>query len=170
MTAAEDTLRSWLAELAGMAVVDLSDRNETAVANMMIFALDEAHDTGVDAAALTAFLRDAYRAYSLAAAKAGYEGWFYAWHDEQAGQLRTSAAWIRSAAELPFRAPIAVTDDPATIAAAAIASASVDAISLSDLADLADLSGDGDGGDADLPPEPGRPPLAVFARPMLRAV
>lgn len=151
-----ELLGAWLAELTGMKLVS-GERNATANANMEAFSIADAQDTAVEAAALAGFLRDAFRAYSQAAARAGLVGWFYAWHDERAGQLRMSAAAVASASELPFRRELAVVDDPLVIAEAALASDLAHGIPLSELVD---------GG----VPEPQLGPLAVYARPLLRSV
>lgn len=162
---ADTVLRAWHTEISTLAIVNTGERNSTARENMLAFSIADAQDAGVDAAQLTAFVRDTHRAYSLAAAKVGLHGWFYAWHDEQAGQLRMSAAPIASASELPFGRNVMVVDDPSIIATDALANEYAHGIPFSELSDASEA-----GDLADNAPEPSLEPLRVYARPLVRSV
>jgi len=107
VTSAE-LLHVWTAHVATVRRVGMGDRDAVAVENMEMFSIAEAQDAGVANAELAGFLRDAHRAYSAAASRAEFDGWFYAWHDHQAGQLRMSACPIASVSELLFRCAIAL--------------------------------------------------------------
>lgn len=153
---AAELLERWGTELSGLTLVNSGDRNSDATDNMVAFSLADAQDAGVESLALASFLLDAFRLSSRAAARLGHEGFFYAWHDEQAGQLRMSAAWVSSTADLPFRATLHLIDEPEPIAEEAIESDAAHGIPLDDSPDGAE------------PDESARPPLTVFARPLIR--
>ena len=74
-----------------------------------------------------------------------------------------TAAWVTSAADLPFRAAIRVIDEAEPIAEEAIESETAHGIPLPDEPADAPES-------ADAPEESAAPPLTVFARPLIRAV
>jgi hypothetical protein len=154
MTSTE-LLRTWMTTLAALELVDGRDRDATALENMEVFSIADAQDCGVPTSALVDFVHAAHRAYSLAATRVGLAGWFYAWHDAQAGQLRMSACRIASASELPFRGRISVVEDPAVIAADALSSEIAHGIPWSHLVEVP-LS--------EVQPEPDPPPTLVFAR------
>lgn len=153
---ATELLRAWLADLAAMTIVQAAERDAVARANMEFFAIATAQDEGMEPTALAAFLRDAYRAYAAAAARAGLDGWYYAWHDAQAGQLRMSVCPGASIAELPFDREVAVVDALA-LARDVLASTTAHGIPWSA---LVDTPPEPPGGDRD------RGPVPVFARPL----
>ena len=154
-----DVLGDWLAQLNALELVASGDVNAIASANLEMFAIAEAQDAKLTSAAVADFLRDAHRAYSTAAARIQLVGWFYAWHDEMAGQLRMSACPITSASELPFGGPSVPVDDPTIIATDALASTIAHGIPLATLTEVVA------GAKA---PEPEPPPLSVYAQPLLR--
>jgi hypothetical protein len=156
-----DLLRTWAARLAGTSVVDAGDRDATANANIEVFSIADAQDARVEPVALADFLRDAHRAFSRAAARARLAGWFYAWHDAQAGQLRMSACRIASADELPFRRAITIVEDPLVLAEDVLASTYAHGIPWSELVPVAP---------GDEPPTPPPYPFPVYARPLVRSV
>lgn len=154
----EELLKTWAATLTALELVDAGDRDATARANMEVFSIAAVQDAGVAAPVVADFVRNAHRAYSLAATRIGRSGWFYAWHDELAGQLRTSACWIASQHELPFRGPITLVDDPESLATALLSSQIAHGIPWSELIEP--------------PPndsmvEPAPPATLVYARPLI---
>ncbi len=89
--------------------------DNAAVENMWAVAV-----TGAQAESVRAFLVAASATYLARARDAGVSpATFYAWCDEQAGQLRFSATPC-VAEELPFGAPVRFTDDPGEIAELAV--------------------------------------------------
>ena len=147
----KDPLQRWRATLAALELVD----DDAPVGNMEMFSIAAAQDAGITAPALAAFVRDAHRAYSLAARSIGRTGWFYAWHDEMAGQLRTSACWIVSRDELPFGGLLTLVDDPESLASSLLGSTVAHGIPRSQLTEVED-------DDALVAAEP--PTTVVYAR------
>ncbi|MBA3455561.1 MAG: hypothetical protein H0T42_20880 [Deltaproteobacteria bacterium] len=154
-----DILEIWLARLAALELVQTGDVNAIGQANLELFSVAEAQDAKLTSAALAGFLRDAHRAYSVAAARTDLVGWFYAWHDTQAGQLRMSACPISSTSELPVRGPCVPVDDPAVVADDALASTVAHGIPLAVLVEVAR---------SEPAPAPEVLPFPVYAQQLLR--
>lgn len=157
----EELLQTWRARVAALQLVDAGERDATAIANMEVFSIAAAQDSNVSALAVADFVREAHRAYSLAASRIGRAGWFYAWHDEMAGQLRTSAAWIASQHDLPFRGRITLFHDPESLATAALSSEIARGIRWSQLVEASPT---------DSLVEQEVPATLVYARPLISSV
>jgi hypothetical protein len=134
--------------------------------NMLLFPLAEAQSQPVSVEQLAAFLAEAFREYSKLAARAQLRGFFYAWVDDQAGQLRCSFHEAETAGALPFRCTIVATDDPTTIAAAALSSPYAYGIPFHELKPI-DESVTDESAEAS---EPRRYELTVFARRVVTPV
>lgn len=118
MTFLKAPLDRWLAAVQVLPLRG-ADPNE----NLLWFPLADAQAASLAEEEITAFLLEAGRDYCRKATAPPGNGWFYAWVDEQAGQLRCSFCRGQSTADLPFGARLQVVDDPALIAQQALASA-----------------------------------------------
>ena len=105
------------------------------------------------------FLLAAYRLYVLKLTDASKTMYFYAWYDQQAGQLRTSAALANRPEELPFRSRLDVVELPTLVSEKFLNSNYLDGIPFSEFEELSteDIEEDVDDGFE----------LTVFARRIL---
>jgi hypothetical protein len=84
-------------------------------ANMNLRCLSIPTSASVDMSDLVSFLREVAEIRRVAVQNCKpLPAVFYAWHDEAAGQLRFSTAACTTA-NLPFRAPLELVDDPAAV-------------------------------------------------------
>jgi hypothetical protein len=113
---------SWGETLSAIEYCWEGSKNHIAIANMLSFHADEGAKKRLTEAGLVDFLNESYEKYRAGLLRKTEEFWFYAWHDEMAGQLRCSAAPARSESELPFGARIRVTRDPLQVAQEYLAS------------------------------------------------
>ncbi len=168
---ADELFHLWRDALSELELVDSGDRQQNALANTVALPLvvapdaaSERMDTAAGTDVFCAFIDEAYRAYAATAARAGLQGWFYAWHDEPAAELRVSAAWVGSPRELPFGGAIAVIDDPVPIALASYASRYLHGVPLAEVNDTTQPSQLDDTN-----PALTLPALTVYARRLPRA-
>ncbi|MEM6791924.1 MAG: hypothetical protein AAF715_30675 [Myxococcota bacterium] len=127
--------------------------------NMLMFSMSSEEARQTTTHDLVGFLENSFREYALkASAAAARSFWFYAWHDEMAGQLRISAAQAARAEELPFGCQLKITDKANRIAESLLRSDYLGGIPLSELT-VSSWEEDDVGHDDFV--------LEVFARPIL---
>ena len=91
---------------------------------------EQAAETGLEQ--LTRFIESAFERYGERLGN-NDQMWFYAWYDEQAGQLRLSAHPAARAQDLPFGCSLKVVEEPAIIASLFLASTTKEGIAWSEL-------------------------------------
>lgn len=144
---------AWLRSVASAVLVDGDD---APLGNMVTLSIDATRARATDPATVVDLVHRVARAYEAQVARRfpGVGFHFYAWHDEQAGQLRCSCVPGEDATCLPFRATLVLTDDPAVIARSWLGSPWLSGIPLAALTSVDDDDDD----DERVPP-----PLDVWA-------
>jgi hypothetical protein len=133
---AVDLFGQWLKVVGSLTIVVGRTPAQTARDNTLVFSLADARAAGAMAAELGDFLTSAFRTYSLLAARAGFQGWFYAWHDEVSGTIRCSVSGAATAMELPFACALEVHDNPTVVVEGALASPYASGIPAAELHDV----------------------------------
>lgn len=95
-------LESWLGEIRRTELHHTGHAEELALKNLIAFSSSTEEAESMALEDIDAFLIAAYRQYVLKLSSAPQTLYFYAWHDEHAGQLRMSAATADEPEELPF--------------------------------------------------------------------
>jgi hypothetical protein len=124
---ADEVLDDWFLWLCEQDVCLHADPADDAGENRVLFSLADARDAGATPGELGGFLLRAL-AHFRGQHPGEPDGWFYAWHDLLAGQLRLCLGRAGSAEELPFRAAYRVSEDPVEIAVDGLASPFLDGI------------------------------------------
>ncbi len=122
--------------------------------NLYRLAMSSAESQTMTVGQLTDFLEEARQRLARSASDSPGRLRFYAWCDEQAGQL---SLCVSSAPELPFGATLRLTSDPAIVARRYLKSRTMDGIPWSDLVEVGERE--------ELPP-PVPYVLDVFAVPL----
>ena len=146
----------WVDWVADHELVCTGHKDDDGLSNMLMFPLSE---TTLTSELLKRFLMDVFHAFCVKAARLHFLGWFYAWYDEQAGQLRCSACQVETAAELPFGCTLEIVNVPDKVALTAVTSARNQSVPWSELVEV-EVSVRDD--DEDL----FQHTLTVFAKPM----
>lgn len=102
----------WSIDVANHHLQLVSDLQEEALRNMLVFRLSDISSQGIDAREVTQFLTSLYREFLVKSVQAGFVGWFYAWLDEMSGTLRCGACRATTPADLPFSCTLHVVDTP----------------------------------------------------------
>lgn len=110
-----DTLQTWLAELqVDLSVTHLPDLHAEAMGNIVIFGVSAQSLASWGQDDIAEFLQGCRRVYEDH--NDGAPMVFYAWYDQQAGQLRMSAV-SQSHGRLPFRCALNVVELEVLVAA-----------------------------------------------------
>ena len=120
-----------------LAYIQTDDLSPSAADNVHAFGLSLAEAAVLPAAHIDRFIEDAFSGFAKVVPRGPQPYWFYAWHDEQAGQLRVCAAPATSAAELPFGCRLDVRSSPTPVSEKFLASPYLDGIPLSELTPVA---------------------------------
>lgn len=103
-----------------------------AIKNIFFFSMSAKEASSVNKDNIDEFLLAACQQYLVKLSDAPQAMYFYAWHDEMAGQLRTSAAPANCAEELPFSCRLNVVELPTTVSVEFLNSNYLDGISLTE--------------------------------------
>ena len=156
-------LEHWLARVRSHVVSLTGETAKDADMNMLIFSLSDARACGASPGQLDEFLIQAYRHFSRTLWSSGKSAWFYVWHDEMSGTLRSSICEASDKTQLPFACRLNVVAAPTAVSAAALESLYGDGIPASEFAPKEVWEVDDDDDEEEYT-------LTVFARPLLTEV
>ena len=126
-------LKSWLSEIESSQLLRDGKILDVANGNLFCFSMSMKDAKSMNAEEIDEFLFAACHCYALKLTDAPQTMWFYAWHDELAGQLRTSAAPVNCSGELPFGCRLNVVKFPTPVSVSILNSDYLDGIPMPEL-------------------------------------